>query len=521
VIPAFIDQRAQNTYTVYANSISPNGYILLMPDFHKRLNEAMPQPMNAGGVLLQKKQKNHKLLWLFILLGMVILGFGFGVTAKVIMSVNTTNTETGEKVAFFDQLRHLIVSPEKQLRGESQDRINILLIGIGGEGHQGAYLADTIILASIKPSTGEVAMLSIPRDLYVDIPEYGYRKINNAMAFGHSNNYPGGGEVLLSRVVSEVTGQQIHYFGRIDFGGFEKIVNDLGGIDINVERSFVDYEYPDNNFGYQTARFEKGLRHMDGATALKYVRSRHGSNGEGSDFARSQRQQKVLLAIKQQGLSFDTLTTPKRIIDALEDLGEHNRTDLQIWEILRLAKMADKIQDTSVVTQALDTTPEGLLKSGTTLDGAYILTPRSGNYDEIQELINNAFSRKSLQNEQPQVEIQNGTKTPGLAAEVSREMPADFTITSISNASRQDYKETLVIDLSGGTKPLSLTWLTDHLNADAITNTPGFLINSSSPVTYEDLQGSGAKVTEQPKSASADFLIILGTEEVSRQTPGS
>ncbi|MFC1687055.1 LCP family protein [Patescibacteria group bacterium] len=482
-----------------------------MPDFQKHVEpETNDQPK-----LKDTKVKSRKIGLLFVLLGMVLLGFGFGVTAKVILSVNSTNTETGEKVAFFEQLKHLILSPDKQLRGEAQDRVNILLIGIGGEGHQGAYLADTIILASIQPSTGNVAMLSIPRDLYVEIPEYGYRKINNAMAFGHTNDYPGGGEVLLSRVVSQVTGQQINYFMRIDFTGFEKIIDDLGGIWVDVERGFTDYQYPDNNFGYQFLKFEKGYQKMNGETALKYVRSRHGTNGEGSDFARSQRQQKVLLAIKDQGLAFETLIAPKRIISALEDLGEHNRTDLQIWEILRLAEMGDDLEQNSIVTKVLDTSPGGLLEPVTSVDGAYLLQPISGSYDEIHDLAENIFSEKTLIQENPQIEIQNGTKVSGLAYQASQKLSADeFTIVDIGNAVEQDHETTVIYDLTSGTKPYSLSRLKDHFDAEVSTTLPGFLVNASSPVTINSLQNPTGDIEESPTMPSADFLIVLGLDQV-------
>ncbi len=459
-----------------------------------------------------KRIKTRKLGWLFVLLGMVLVGFALGITAKVILSVNSTNTQTGEKVVFFDQLKRLISSPDKQLDGESADRINILLIGIGGEGHDGAYLADTIIMVSIKPSTREVAMLSIPRDLYVDIPGYGARKINNAMAFGHSDQYPGGGETLLSRVVSDVTGQPINYFARIDFTGFKKVIDDLGGIWVNVDTSFADYSYPTEQYGYQTVRFQKGLQKMDGATALKYVRSRHGTNGEGSDFARSKRQQKVLLAVKDQGLSLATLTTPKSIITALDDIGQHNRTNLQLWEILRLAKMAGSLQTDSMITKVLDDSPDNLLKSATTQDGAYILLPKSGNFDAVKLLAKNIFMENLIAKERPRIELQNGSQVAGLAAQISQELGAEsFDVINVKNAARRDFTQTVIYDFTGGTKPNSLDRLKNFFNTQIVGN--------AVPVKIQNGTLNANALKNVANSAvSPDFLVVLGADQASRLT---
>lgn len=488
-----------------------------MPDFHQRIHEQQhpTRPQTRGFF------RSRKVWWLVVLLGMIVVGFGIGVTAKAILSVNSTNADTGEKVVFFDQLKRLVLSSDKQLNGEAEDRVNILLVGIGGAGHQGAYLADTIILTSIKPSTKEVAMLSIPRDLLVDIPGYEYRKINNALAFGQSDDYPGGGETLLSRVVSEVTGQQIHYFARIDFEGFKKVIDDLGGIWIDVDRAFVDYEYPDNNFGYQTLRFESGLQKMDGDRALKYVRSRHGTNGEGSDFARSKRQQKVIAAVKAQGLSFETLITPKRIIDALEDLGQHNRTNLQIWEILRLAQLAGDLGEESIMTKVLDNSADNLLISSTTPDGAYVLIPKAGLgvYTEIHALAADIFSDSQIAQEAPRIEIQNGSTIAGLAANAAEDLEqSPVTIVGVSNAEVRTYQTTMIYDLTGGTKPASRGRLERYFGTRATTTLPEFLSSTTSPVDYDSIQSPANTISESPKKASVDFLVIVGSDQASRLT---
>src|SRR3972149_7019930 len=131
--------------------------------------------------------------------------------------------------SFFGEIIGFIQSGDKKLVGENEDRVNVLLIGIGGEGHEGGQLADTIILASIKPSTKEVVLLSIPRALTVNTPGYGQSKVNQAKSFGEGDDLPGGGGMFTARILSNVLNTSIPYYVRVDFSGFKKLVDDAGG----------------------------------------------------------------------------------------------------------------------------------------------------------------------------------------------------------------------------------------------------------------------------------------------------
>ncbi|MBI3963540.1 MAG: LCP family protein, partial [Candidatus Kerfeldbacteria bacterium] len=147
---------------------------------------------------------------------LLIAGASFGYRIVRSSSAISTATQSGLS-GIITQIKYLVSSGDRPILGEREDRINVLLLGMGGVGHEGAYLTDTIIVASVKPSTHEVAMLSVPRDLYVPIPGYGWRKINNANAFGREQDYPGGGEALATAVVEEVTGLDVPYYARVDF----------------------------------------------------------------------------------------------------------------------------------------------------------------------------------------------------------------------------------------------------------------------------------------------------------------
>jgi LCP family protein required for cell wall assembly len=353
-----------------------------------------------------------------------------------------------------------------------------------------------------------VATLSIPRDLYVEIPTFGWRKINNALAFGRDSDYPGGGEALLASVASKVIGQPINYYARIDFEGFRKVIDDLGGIDIYVDNSFDDYEYPDYNHGFQHISFKQGWDHMSGERALQYVRSRHGTNGEGSDFSRSRRQQKVLLTMKDKMFSLNTITNPASVVSILNDLGNHNQTNLQIWEMLKLSKLVQNVKKDQLITRVLDTSPEGLLKSSYTADGAYILQPKSGNFLDIQYLAKNIFNTSYIARENATIAIQNGTRLAGLGTKISEQLQAmQFNVASVGNTKDSTaYPTTTIYDLSSGQNPYTLSGLKDMLGATVSTSLPDFLTgtNTSNQVISNN--------NINAKGKNADFLIIIGSD---------
>jgi len=484
-----------------------------MPELLKKLEQSEKE----NKALPQKPKKRSSLLGRsLIVLGIIIILIGLGLATKVILAVNSTNASSGEKISLFEQIKHLITNPDKQIPGEVSDRINILLIGIGGPGHEGAYLSDTIILASIKPSTEDVAMLSIPRDLLVEIPNYGWRKINNALAFGKQDNYPGGGEALLSSIVSSITSLPIHYYIRIDFEGFRKIIDDLDGIDIYIDTSFTDYQYPDYSYGYQTISFRQGEEHMNGERALQFVRSRHGTNGEGSDFARSKRQQKVLLALKEKAISFNTLINPASIISALDNLGNHNKTNMEIWEIIKLSKIFKNINQDQIVTHVLDNDPEGLLQARTTTEGAYVLEPKAGDFSEIQSIARNIFQANPIIKERAKIAIQNGTTESGLAKKISEQLAElNYSIVDISNAPSQDYQKTIIYDFSGGRKPSTIIGLKSTLEAHVASALPAYL--TSVEVNYESLANPNSinqNFNTNTAPEDIDILIILGADKI-------
>lgn len=288
---------------------------------------------------------------------------------------------------------------------------NVLFLGMGGEGHDGALLTDTIILFSLNLKTNSVVMLSIPRDIWVPSIE---AKINSAYMFGE-NQELGGGYAVIEDAVYEIIDMPIHYIISIDFASFEEIVDTLGGVDLIIDRSFTDEWYPlagkENDLcngdpeyrcRYETISFSSGNQHMDGVTALKFSRSRHADGDEGTDFARSQRQQKIITAIKEKLLSPEILLNPKKIIELKNTGFKYVKLNKEIEEeeIAAFAsfgynfyKDKKEIKTITLETGDLDN-PGFLVNPPITKYGSWVLEARKGDWLDF-----NAYFKQKVEEE--------------------------------------------------------------------------------------------------------------------------
>jgi len=263
------------------------------------------------------------------------------------------------------------------------DRVNILLLGIRGSkdnGH-GDLLSDTIMLFSIKKSTNQAALISIPRDLYVKIPSYGKKKINDAYALG--------GLELSRSVVSKITGLYIDHTVSLDFKAFQELVKILGGITIWRDTPFVEDKQwwcDENGQNCRPFVLPQGQNILNSEQALFYVRSRFSS----SDFDRMRRQQQVLMAIKEKVLGLKILANPKKILEIIEVLKRNTKTDMDLVEIKELIDLSKQVDLDYIKRKVFDTSKAGLLQA-TTMNGSYILLPVGGNFNKIQEACKNIF----------------------------------------------------------------------------------------------------------------------------------
>lgn len=275
--------------------------------------------------------------------------------------------------------------PNRVAEGFQADRINILLIGVGGPTHpgEGKDLADAIMLLSLKPSTKQAALMSIPRDLYLPIGSYGTHRLNAAHDIGENHGYRGGGPKLLMDTVEKVTGQPVHAFIRIDFAAFEKVIDELGGVDIYVYRPFYDYMFKD--------RFVAGWQHMSGKRALRYARLRYVDNSaEGNNFARELRQQQVINAL-QENVHALSAQQALKIVQLARTVSGYTKTNLTTAQMIELYSTFRDMTRQSVRHVSLAPFLD-IVNVTDPADPGEAVRPRSGNWNEIRQLAQTEFT---------------------------------------------------------------------------------------------------------------------------------
>lgn len=292
----------------------------------------------------------------------------------------------------FLALYFLVVKPLGQLTAALPDhsgRTNFLLLGMAGGNHDGSDLTDTIIFASLNKSTGDTLLISIPRDLWIPSLR---AKINTAYHYGEEKQPGKGGFILAKSAISEAIDQPVDYIALIDFSVFAKAIDTVGGLDITVDRTFVDSKYPIPGqeadpcepCRYETVKFEQSLQHMDGATALKFVRSRNAEGDEGTDFARSQRQVKVIRAFEKKFLS--------RLLQLKQIFAESVITDIPADKYFSLAKLGFKSirknPRTFAITEPLVYNPS----ISSAQDYQWVLLPKDDDFLSLASYVKNLLA---------------------------------------------------------------------------------------------------------------------------------
>ncbi len=327
--------------------------------------------------------------------------------------------------------------PGTGLKGERQGQINILVMGRGGEGHSGANLTDTIMLLMIRNKEKRIGMLSIPRDLWVETEGYGGSKINAVYAqaknAGKSDKEAIG---LVENHVSEITGYDPHYYALIDFEGLSEIVDTLDGVTVNVDTAFTDTLH--------SIDYPKGPNEFTGEEAVMYTRARYATSGEGSDFQRADRQQDLIMAIKDKAMTSETLFSPSKLSSLSKQYKKHIITNISVRNLSRMKVLAGDLSDKNTIKAVYST--ENVLVSGTSSGGAYILQPKSGDWSETQAFARNMFK------DNPSVQVLNGTTNAGKASDITEKLKADgYNIMEAADADKNTYINSLVFDNSSGT----------------------------------------------------------------------
>lgn len=385
---------------------------------------------NKGNVpqFAGKKKGWVKPLLVVVLIFLFVGGFFAWKTGFILSKISTKGSG-----GLLQSITHAIPGVKDTLEGEEEDRINIALLGMRGENDSsGGTLADTIMIASIEPKANKVALVSVPRDLWVKNPgTESYSKINAVHAYGDENG-KGQGLSQMEKVLEEVLGLPIHYAVKIDFEGFKELVDSLGGVTIHLENGFSEpmqfmgvkgrcdgttFVIPipgeteekkttrrDGSIGYRhfplcytkTAsecggnfKLAAGDITLSGEQALCLARSRETS----SDFERAKRQQVIIQKIQEKATSMGTLSDFSKVNAMLDVLGNSVKTDMKAWEMKRLYDLYKTMQNPQIAQRVLENSEEGMLYVPADAgDRGYILLPIGDNYDRIHEMFKNIFT---------------------------------------------------------------------------------------------------------------------------------
>lgn len=431
--------------------------------------ERRPEP--AGRKILKI------ILWSLAILLLATLIYGAFFFFQINRLGKKFDTSHNSSLSILSTLSQVAKEDFPALQGEKEGRINVLLLGIAGEKKPGRNLTDTIILMSVDTKNKKVALLSLPRDLLVKVPGGGnMSKINSVYQIGLSENseFSEPGIDLIKKTVSEITNLPIHYYVVLNFDGFERIVDAIGGVNIINERDILDTRYPGPNYSYETFELKKGFHHLDGKTALKYVRLRHG-DPEG-DFGRAKRQQQVMQAIKNRIFSASTWLNVFALNDLFRALGENIKTDIPPNDFGAILNLAQKLDTQNVNTFVVDAWKPNSLLRATHVDfggiRAFVLIPRSGNWSEIREVSEDIFELKKIQRkreeiakESPLIYLVNSSGDALAGTKVEKILAESFGHKNIRllSSSGNILEGSLVFDLAENPKPFTLDEMINNL----------------------------------------------------------
>lgn len=372
--------------------------------FRRNKNQSQ---LTVNRLVTKKSRKTRFILWSFVV---VVVGLiGWIATTGLIALNNISAKNTDDKPSFFKFGQNI----DPSLITEGQSRINILAIGVD----KAASLTDTIQIISVDPINKKMAMLSIPRDLYVTAPGLGKVKVNGV--YNQSSKYCPRktttcdpdidyGAEALKEVLENSLAINIHYFARVNFDGLRKIVDNVGGIQIYVDRPLNDPRFPNStNTGYEPLYIPAGLQTFYGDKALKYARSRQST----SDFDRSRRQQQVIVALKEKLSASNTISSPKKLTDLITIVGRNLRTDISIEDMSKLYAIIKDVPKEGITNFVLDSSANSPLRSGTSINGSYILYPKKGidDFSGVKEYVQTIFPDPYVIKESAKIYLINAT----------------------------------------------------------------------------------------------------------------
>jgi LCP family protein required for cell wall assembly len=376
-------------------------------------------------------------------------------------------------------------APDPSLNLTANDSVTYLLLGSDKRPGQTYFRTDTIVIAVIRPASGQVALISVPRDLYVYIPTVGMDRINTAYEYGEmpKYDYPGGGFALLKDTILYNLGLSIDHLAIVDFDGFRRIVDTLGGIDVPVFCPYTDWHLidpnydPNNENNWALYTVGPGVVHMDGDLALWYARSRSKS----SDFDRGRRSQEVLRSLYTRALQTNSIS---KIPELYNDFSSSIITDLTLSDLLPLAPLALHLNNADIRSYYIG---RDLVTGWMTPGGASVQLP---NGPAIQSMLQQALSPapRATEAEALTVEVRNGTPNPGWDSLAAERLNYVGYNTRLAVADRQDYANSLLYDLSAAP---------DLSRAGSLLNVLGL---------------PPAAFVSAPKQVDINYVLIVGAD---------
>lgn len=381
----------------------------------------------------------------------------------------SSDPESGEPAPIF--------SSDAFHRWEGSDRVSILLLGIDQRcEEEGPTHTDSMMILTIDPVGLSASVLSLPRDLWVEIPDFGVDRINQANYLGEIYEYPGGGQALAVQTVETLLGVPIDYYVAVNFDAFVEVVDLIGGINMDVPEAIDDPDYPDRCYGYDPFSIEAGEQQLDGEAALKYARTRATFGG---DVDRAARQQAVILAVREKVFALNSL--PQLIAQApqlWQTSQENVRTNMTLDEAIQLALLAQDIPRDSIRTAVLDF---DYVYNETTPDGRQVLVPVRENIRQLRDQLfaPPAIPTPVIENlpalmaaEQARVAVLNGTAEFGLAASTQEYLQSfGLNVVEIGNADAPTYLTSQIITY--GSYPNTSRYLTQLMHVPPLNVSSG------------------------------------------------
>ncbi|MDO8463154.1 MAG: LCP family protein [bacterium] len=459
------------------------------------LDEAIPPHRQPPGGVRRRLRRTFRAVAITLIVGFLVLSW------------TTRSSDPNPYVALRDSatvrtLRSLITNPTQALAGAGDDRINVLLIGMGGVGHEGPLLADTILIASVERDGSHPVLISVPRDLLLPLPDGTFEKANAVHAYAEDRDRRGA--EALRDALHVALGIDVPHFIRVDFRGFVGLVDELGGVDVDVLHTLDDPSYPiaGNEDAPWEERYEHlvipaGLQHLDGALALKYVRSRSARGSEGSDFARGRRQQQLLRAVRAAAQDDSILARARTVKALLNTWKYHLATNLDPPELVRMAELLDAIPLETITQIVFTDDPASGELLASRWNGAYVLRPRGGSYDILRETVAHALDASApAPATRLRVVILNGTSVAGLALETAKLLDErQFAIVHIGNAPRLTIDETIIYYRNESDDALRATAIAELVKQFHAVTSPTFPLLDA-------------------LSIDSDILIVLGGTSV-------